>query len=161
MLKERKKGARSVKSLVPSLSFSGIEQVYETFISAWLAIHKAYQRSDGSFLVRRALINLSVNETGGHISRVSYRTSFAASRKLSRRQIDEIKIQVRAFCNVFARNCANDVLGENRYTAAKSTMFSLPTQCDIHPDISRAKSRSSQVQYLFSKCSETRKTIQL
>lgn len=47
-----------------------------------------------SFLVRRTLVNLSVNETGRHISRINYRMSFAASRKLVVSTIDQIRSQV-------------------------------------------------------------------
>lgn len=55
-----------------------------------------------NFLVHRVLVNLSVNKTGGHISRMNYWTRFATSRKPSCQQIDRIRIQIHAF-SVFAR----------------------------------------------------------
>lgn len=86
--------------------------------------HGVSEKQWQSFLVHCALVNLSVNEDGGHISWMNYRTSFAASRKPSCRQIDGIRIHMHAFCYIFACNCAKDVLREDRYTAVESVLTS-------------------------------------
>lgn len=122
--RSRRKGEKRVVA-----KRSVLEQVYETFISARLAIHQAYQGGSGSFLVR-VLVNLSVNERhrGGHISRLSY-WGRGASWKLSSRQIGRIRIRALAhgFYNVSARlcDCASAVRSEDRHIPMVNQLWSL------------------------------------